>query len=82
MAFAADITSAEAALGFEVGRHVLLGRIVFARIDHGLRAIKTIADDGLVRYEVCDDSGMVLYPAASSLSELGFRFGLYARRSG
>jgi hypothetical protein len=79
--FAQEVTPAEAALGFEVAKHIALGTIVFARLANGLRAIKMVGDSGAVRYEICDDAGIVLYAPAASVFELRNRFGLGDRRT-
>ena len=82
MGFARDLTPDEAAFGFQIARHIRDGMIVFARIGTGIRAIKMIGDGGAVCYEVCDDQGIVLYRAATSLFELRSRFGFGDRRAG
>ena len=76
MSFAPDVTPDEAERGFERAEHAIFGRIVVARIGHGICAVKTVADDGAVRYQICDDRGTVLYPPALSLSDLERRFGI------
>lgn len=82
MEFARDLSPDEAALGFEIAQHVRDGTIVFARIGRGIRAIKMIGDNGAIRYEVCDDHGIILYRAATSLFELRRRFNLGDRQAG
>ena len=76
MSYASDVTPEEAARGFEPAEHAIFGRIVVARIGHGLFALKTVTDDGAVRYQICDERGTTLYPAAGSLFDLERRFGL------
>ena len=80
MGFAKDVTADEAALGFELAEHITCGTIVFVRVGNGIRAIKMIAADGSVRYEVCDDQGIILYRAVTSLFELRARFGVGERK--
>ena len=82
MIFARDVTPDEASLGFEVAEHVRDGTVVFARLGNGIRALKMVTEDGAVRYEICDDQGIILYPHAATLFELRRRFALGDRRIG
>ena len=79
--FVREITSDEEAIGFECVEHVAFGTIVTATVGIGLRAVK-IEDQGVVRYAICDESLMVLYPTARSLAELRMRFALRSRAAG
>jgi hypothetical protein len=75
MRFASSITWEEVELGFDCVEHLALGTIVTANLGGGLRAVKLL-DDDVVGYAICDESFVVLYPAARSLAELRRRFGL------
>ena len=81
MRFAREITPDEEAIGFECVEHLAFGTIVTATVGIGLRAVK-IEEQGLVRYAICDESLMVLYPTARSLAELRLRFALRDRAAG
>lgn len=80
MGFAPDITSDEAAFGFERVERLGLGVIATAHLGSGLRAVK-IVEDGIVSYAICDDRFVVLYASARSLAELRMRFAIVGRRA-
>jgi len=72
--FAAEISPAEAACGFDVKEHTTGVRIVTRELRGGLCAIKSQSEDGETIYEICDDRLTPLYAPAASLSELKRRF--------
>lgn len=82
MGFASEVTPEESAVGFRAADHIAFGRIVFAQLGVGIRAVKMVGDHGAVNYAICDDNGIVLYQPAESLSELRQRFGLRQRSAG
>jgi hypothetical protein len=71
--FTVQLTDEEIAAGFVVADSPT-GRALMIRLSNGLRAVKTMTDDGAVEYVICNDQFEPLYAAAKSLDELRRRF--------
>jgi hypothetical protein len=67
-------TAEESAFGFGVAESPSGESALIIALPRGLRAVKTLADDGAVEYVVCDDQFEPLYAPAKTLDELRRRF--------
>ena len=72
--FPTDVTANEAVYGFGVEETPTGERVVVARLQNGLRALKVRRDDGSTEYVVTDERLQPLYTVAKSVDELRVRF--------
>jgi hypothetical protein len=73
--FSREVTEEEEAFGFGVTEAPSGIRAVIRELPQGLRAVKVEGDEGGVEYAICDTHLEPLYRPATSLRELGERFG-------